>query len=287
MPRETVVSAVFKEENMKTRVISSAVGIASAIAILLLSQFVSAFITTVIISLICSVMVMEALSARKLLKEFRISAVCLAFSFAMPMISFTKFWFLPFFVYMVAMLAVMVFFHEQIKLPSIAYAFFMTTVIAAGMSSITALTTAFDHYCAFYAVLILATPWIADAGAYFVGVKFGAHKLCPKISPKKTVEGAVGGLLCGALSAVLMGLIFDFIFGYAYLNYGALVLIGLINTPLSMLGDLSFSIIKRTLGIKDYGDLIPGHGGMLDRFDSVVVTAPLVLVVSLFTTIII
>jgi phosphatidate cytidylyltransferase len=82
-------------------------------------------------------------------------------------------------------------------------------------------------------------------------------------------------------------LIFNFIFGFTYVNYIALLIIGIVNTPLSMLGDLSFSIIKRNLGIKDYGNVIPGHGGFVDRFDSVVVTAPFVYVVSLFTVIII
>ena len=135
-------------------------------------------------------------------------------------------------------------------------------------------------------MLTIGIPWVADAGAYFAGVKLGKRKLCPKISPKKTVEGALGGLLAGVLSALIFGFVFDFIFGYSYVNYFALIIIGIINTPLSMLGDLGFSIIKRNLGIKDYGSIIPGHGGVLDRFDSVVVTAPLVYIVSLFTIII-
>jgi phosphatidate cytidylyltransferase len=203
------------------------------------------------------------------------------------MVSFTSFWFLPFFVFIVAILCIMVFFYETVTLEDVSYAFFASILISVGIASITALTTAYSNYCAFFAVLTMATPWVADAGAYFVGVRFGKHKLCPKISPKKTVEGAVGGLVSGALSAVIIGLIFNFIFGFTYVNYIALLIIGIVNTPLSMLGDLSFSIIKRNLGIKDYGNVIPGHGGFVDRFDSVVVTAPFVYVVSLFTVIII
>jgi phosphatidate cytidylyltransferase len=232
-------------------------------------------------------MVGEVLKAKKLLKDIKISSLCLAYSFALPMVSFTRFWFLPFFVFTVAILCTMVFFYEQVRLGDIAYAFFTSTLISVGIASITALSTAYPDYCAFFIVITMATPWIADAGAYFAGVRFGKHKLCPKISPKKTVEGAVGGLIAGALSTVIIGLVFNFIFGYDYVNYLALIIIGIINTPLSMLGDLSFSIIKRNLGIKDYGNVIPGHGGFVDRFDSVVVTAPFVYVVSLFAVIII
>ncbi len=271
---------------MKTRIMSAAIGIPVVILILLLSQFISPIIVTTILSLLSAVMVGEVLTAKKLLNNFKISPICLAFAFAMPMVSFTRFWFLPFFVFMVAMLCVMIFFHETIKLSDVAYAFFTSTVLTTGISSITLLTTSFQDYCAFFAVLTLAIPWGADAGAYFAGVKFGEHKLCPKISPKKTVEGALGGLVSGVISALIIGLIFNFIFGYDYVNYFALIIIGLVNTPLSMIGDLSFSIIKRNLGIKDYGNVIPGHGGMVDRFDSVVVTAPFVYVVSLFTVII-
>lgn len=271
---------------MKTRVITSAVGIPAIIIVLLLSQFITPFITTVILSLLTVLMVSEVLMANKLLKDFKISALCLAFSFAMPMVSFTRFWFLPFFVFTVALLSVMVFFHETVKLSSIAYSFFTTVVISTGIASITNMMTTYPHYCAFFAVLAIGIPWVADAGAYFAGVKLGTRKLCPKISPKKTVEGAIGGLLAGVLSTLIIGFIFDFIFGYTYVNYLALMIIGIINAPLSMLGDLGFSIIKRNLGIKDYGSIIPGHGGMLDRFDSVVITAPLVYIVSLFTIII-
>ena len=272
---------------MKTRVISAAIGITVVLTILILSQTLTALIATTLLSFVTVMMTSEALNAKKLMKDITISPVCIMVSFTMPMLSFTRFWFVPFFAFIVAVLCIMVFFHETVKLENIAYAFFTTTIISVGMSSITMLSTTYDKYCAFFIVLTMATPWIADAGAYFVGINFGKHKLCPKISPKKTVEGAIGGLITGCISAIFIGLIFDFVFGYIYLNYWALAIIGLINTPLSMLGDLSFSIIKRTLGIKDYGNVIPGHGGMLDRFDSVVVTAPLVYVVTLFTVIII
>lgn len=271
---------------MKTRVISAVVGLAIVVAVLVAGQLIHPMIASGALAVVTVMMTSEALNAKKLMRVWPISSLCLLVSLVVPMVSHIRYWFIAYFLYMVAMLCVMVFMHEHIKLGSIAYSFFLTTVITTGMSTITTLVNSNPGYCAFFVVLAIATPWIADAGAYFVGVKFGKHKLCPKISPKKTVEGAVGGCLAGCLSAVVIGLLFQLIFGYAYMNYLSLAIIGIINTPLSMVGDLSFSIIKRQLGIKDYGNIIPGHGGMMDRFDSVVVTAPLVYIVSMFGSIV-
>lgn len=121
---------------------------------------------------------------------------------------------------------------------------------------------------------ILIVTFSSDSGAYFVGTFFGKHKLCPQISPKKTVEGAVGG----ALSAVLLMLLYGVLLSSQNItvNYFILAVQGLLGSIACQLGDLSFSIIKRHAGIKDYGNLLPGHGGMLDRFDSMHFTAPMI-----------
>ena len=126
---------------------------------------------------------------------------------------------------------------------------------------------------------------MADGGGYFIGSYFGKHKLCPTISPKKTVEGLLGGIVFCVASAMIMGLLFQFVFlnGKARVNFPALVVIGILDSVISVLGDLSFSLIKRHLKIKDYGSMFPGHGGMLDRCDSIIFTAPLVVVISQFT----
>ena len=118
--------------------------------------------------------------------------------------------------------------------------------------------------------LIVLTAFGADIFAYFTGFVCGKHKLCPKISPKKTVEGSIGGTVG---SIVLCG-IFGYFFAPEYLIH--CLVIGLLGGLISQLGDLTASIFKRKMGIKDYGHLIPGHGGVLDRFDSVLFTAPLV-----------
>ena len=118
--------------------------------------------------------------------------------------------------------------------------------------------------------LIVITAFGTDIMAYFSGYLLGKHKLCPKISPKKTIEGSIGGILG---SVILSGL-----FGWFFMP-GVLVhclVIGVLGGIVSQFGDLTASIFKRKMGIKDYGNLIPGHGGILDRFDSVLFTGPMV-----------
>lgn len=122
----------------------------------------------------------------------------------------------------------------------------------------------------FYLLLLLNFSSVCDMGAYFVGSTLGKHKLCPEISPKKTVEGAVGGIL----SSLVVTLILVFAFSMSEKLIAALI----VTIPfciLGMIGDLFASAIKRTAGIKDYSNLIPGHGGILDRFDSILMIAPL------------
>ena len=118
--------------------------------------------------------------------------------------------------------------------------------------------------------LVVITAFGTDIMAYFTGYALGKHKLCPKISPKKTIEGSVGGTLG---SIILCG-IFGFFFAKPLLVH--CLIIGLLGGVISQFGDLTASVFKRKMGIKDYGNLIPGHGGILDRFDSVLFTGPLV-----------
>lgn len=118
--------------------------------------------------------------------------------------------------------------------------------------------------------LIVLSAFGTDVMAYFAGVTLGKHKLCPKISPKKSIEGSIGGIIG---SITICG-----IFGYFFANeyFIHALIIGALGGVVSQFGDLTASIFKRKMGIKDYGNLIPGHGGVLDRFDSVLFTAPLV-----------
>lgn len=121
----------------------------------------------------------------------------------------------------------------------------------------------------YFLLLPLIAAFMSDAFALFAGMLFGKHKLAPTLSPKKTVEGAVGGLV-GAVAGML---IYGLVMQYAYhlgVNYLLLAVYGLVGSAISQLGDLSFSYIKRQSKIKDFGNIFPGHGGVLDRFDSVI-----------------
>ena len=121
----------------------------------------------------------------------------------------------------------------------------------------------------------LVAAFMSDAAALVTGLACGKHKLAPHASPKKTVEGAVGGLVGGIVGMVLFRIVFFFVTVQA-LSIGWCMVIGLVGAFMGQLGDLSFSVIKRQCGIKDYGRLLPGHGGVLDRFDSVIFAAPVV-----------
>ena len=126
----------------------------------------------------------------------------------------------------------------------------------------------------FLVVAPFVMAFMSDTGAYLVGCAIGKHKLCPLISPKKTVEGLVGGFLGGMIGMIVYGLVLQNAFGFQ-VNYLFAAIYGVIGTGAATFGDLMFSVIKRQTGIKDYGKLLPGHGGILDRFDSVTIVAPL------------
>lgn len=126
----------------------------------------------------------------------------------------------------------------------------------------------------FHILIPFLLAFMSDSGAYFAGRFLGKHKLAPVISPNKTVEGVVGGIAAAILGMILYCAILDLAFGFtvSYLNA---IGYGVAGSLAAVFGDLSFSAIKRQTGIKDYGNLIPGHGGVLDRFDSMTMVAPL------------
>ena len=124
-----------------------------------------------------------------------------------------------------------------------------------------------------YVFLPILLPFVVDAGAMFVGMFLGKHPFAPVLSPKKTVEGSVGGLIVGVGITLLYGLVFHFITDVE-VNYYFLAVYGILGSVITEVGDLAFSYVKRNRKIKDFGHILPGHGGVLDRFDSVIFTAP-------------
>lgn len=139
----------------------------------------------------------------------------------------------------------------------------------------------------YFMLLILGFAWGGDTTAFFVGRAFGKHKLAPVVSPKKTVEGAIGGVIGSMIIGVLITLLYLEVFGRALplvpmvrkSYYVVIALLGAVASVLGIIGDLFASAVKRQCGIKDYGTIFPGHGGILDRFDSVLFVAPLVTLV--------
>lgn len=163
--------------------------------------------------------------------------------------------------------------HETVRASEVLCGFFGALMLPHLLLSLLRVFQMEDG--SFLVLLPLLAAWGSDTFAYFTGRLFGRHKLAPVVSPKKTVEGAVGGLVGGAVCVLVFTLILDRTLGFS-LPYLAAALLGAAGAVIGQVGDLSFSIIKRQTGIKDYGNIFPGHGGVLDRFDSVIFVAPVV-----------
>lgn len=134
----------------------------------------------------------------------------------------------------------------------------------------------------YYLLLLVTFSCICDSGAYFTGVAIGKHKLCPEISPKKTVEGAIGGIVSALIFSVIILIVFNKISPIPTVKIVTTVILTVPFCILGMMGDLFASAIKRSVNLKDYGNLIPGHGGVLDRFDSILLISPLLYILSVY-----
>lgn len=179
------------------------------------------------------------------------------------------------------LMGAMVFSRGKLPVESVTAAGFLSFYIVAAFLCILFLRDA-DRGAYTY-LLIFIGAWITDSFAYFTGMLFGKHKLIPEISPKKTVEGSIGGILfCGA-SFILYGVLIGHFFENAErMNLVALFAYGVIVSVVSQIGDLSMSAVKRHYGIKDFGKIFPGHGGILDRFDSILAVSLVLFVLNEF-----
>ncbi len=176
--------------------------------------------------------------------------------------------------YLILLMFVYVFTYPKYRTEQLLAAFFGVFYVAVMLSFVwqTRMLPAGGHLV----WLVFLCSWGCDTCAYCVGVLIGKHKMSPKLSPKKSVEGAVGGVAGAALLAVLYGLAFQKAMGTEPVHILIMAAICAAGALISMVGDLTASAIKRNYEVKDYGTLIPGHGGILDRFDSVIFTAPLI-----------
>lgn len=173
-------------------------------------------------------------------------------------------------VYAVLLMCTAVFSRRSFSMQTATELFAMTLYATAGFASIVCLRDL--PHGEYIFLLAMLGPWSCDIFAYFTGMLLGRHKLIPDVSPKKTVEGSVGGIVFGTGVLVLYGFLVSCFFDVEP-RYLGLILMGLVLTVVSQCGDLIASLLKREHGIKDYGWLFPGHGGVMDRFDSVIISA--------------
>lgn len=176
---------------------------------------------------------------------------------------------------------VLIFSHGKYPLEAVFVASFSLFYIFIGFNAIL-----FIHDCEpggkyLYYICFLGA-WITDIFAYFCGRAFGKHKLIPDVSPKKTVEGSIGGTVFCILVMVIFGFAVEKLVPEISANLLIFAVAGVLIAVVSQIGDLSMSVIKRKYGVKDYGFIFPGHGGVLDRFDSVIAVSALLMVFSLF-----
>ena len=170
--------------------------------------------------------------------------------------------------------------HSKINTRGLLSLLFLPFVLGVAFCGMYAMFRSSLSTYGFNFFLVFVFAWGADTGAYFAGTFFGKHKIAPEISPKKTVEGCVGGVVTAVLLSVVLALVYKSTWNYD-VDFLRLCAYAVAFSLVGMVGDLFTSFIKRDCGIKDFGTIMPGHGGVLDRFDSVLFIAPFYFVVAL------
>ena len=264
---------------MKQRIITAIVGLVLLGACMLLFNTI---FFNVIIAIISLIAVFEVLFAAKLIKYRLLCLICALITALTPFLT-TNISDLTAIIYMsLTFLAflILIAYHSTLSFKDVFTVVFYSFVIGFSFSTFVYIRDSYNLSVGImYIILMLGGAWLSDTGANFVGGIYGNKKLAPKISPKKTVEGAIGGIITCVICFLIIGGIFQLIWNNDPQNnlkvdFLLLGITGFILSILSIIGDLSASVIKRQCGIKDFGKIFPGHGGVLDRFDSVMFTAP-------------
>lgn len=234
---------------------------------------------------VCGLAMYEILIVTKFVGHRGLVAAALLFSIASPFLLMggQMVTLLGILAYCVALVFIQIIYHDSLKIERTGFVFFVSVLVSVSFSCLAYLRPLSgrgdDRDGLFYVFLAIIMAWLCDIGAYFIGTFFGKHKLCPKISPKKTVEGLIGGLVvsvvCSVLAAWLYQICLNAMGIAAHVSLWQVALLSLICAPLSVMGDLFASIIKRQCQVKDFGHIMPGHGGVMDRFDSLMFVAPL------------
>ncbi len=267
---------------MKQRIISGAACVVVLVAVLFLYK---TLVWEAAISVLSAIAVFELLSANgfKAHKPFLYTAVAVAAAMPYASMAGIRIWLAILFTVVTVIFTLK--FHSQISFEKISFYILATLFVSFSFLCLVHLRNE-AHHGLFYVLLCFGGAWFADTGAYFTGRFLGKHKLSPNISPKKTVEGLVGGIVSNVLLINLLALVYSKIVGNLTVNYLLLSALAIVVALAGTAGDLIASVIKRQIGIKDYGNLIPGHGGIMDRFDSILFIAPTVYIVTRVVTII-
>lgn len=269
---------------MKQRILVAVIGIPALLAVLC---FAPDWATALLVSLLCVIGCHEFMAAAAPLKARRWWLFAAALSvftvftvyfrdaaFAGSTIFALMPWLLAALLVVLFIAAVQVYgTDDELTFPDLCAVAVSGLVIPLALSCLLRLRML--DYGAGLVLIPLVSAFMSDALALFGGMLLGKTKLAPRVSPKKTREGAASGLVGGMVGMILYR-IFFFLCTEVQLHLGWCVLLGLVGAVLGQLGDLSFSCVKRQCGIKDYGRLLPGHGGVLDRFDSVIFAAPVI-----------
>ena len=261
---------------MKTRILTAAVGLPVLIVVLLIAPL---WVAGIAVGLVCTLAAYEMLHMALGKTPRRLYFSVMLCAFVLPvMFSLGKefSWavgtlLLLFFVLSVEQMVSYVG-HWRITLDMIAVAMLAGGVLPIMLSTLLRIGLV-ETVGRARMTLPFVIAFSSDTGAYFTGMKLGKQKLAPHISPKKTLEGAIGGIVAGGLCTLIYGIVL-LLCGFG-VNLVSLTLFGLVGSVVAQLGDLTFSAFKRQYNIKDYGSILPGHGGMLDRFDSLYYLAPL------------
>ena len=264
----------------KQRIISAAVGI---LAFGILMCFVNTVLFPLVIVLICAQISRELCSVilGKKFKLIKFSISNIFISVCIPLfILVDSTYYLKYLLCLLIVIATLcsMWYRAELKMERIFFVFIVSLGMSASLSTFILIRNYFSpnyNLCLLAILLVTSSAWMTDTGGYFIGNAFGKRKLnCSDISPHKTKEGVIGGIATSLCSGLVICLIFKLITPELKFDWLLLIIVLLIASVLAVLGDLFASLIKRQYDVKDFGKIMPGHGGLLDRLDSLIVVIP-------------
>ena len=263
---------------MKQRIISGATLIAFVAAIVIFNSSFP-YALNIVLSLVSAFGVWELISALGIQQRHFLAWPSVAMALAIPFCPDFFYFQLAFYVYTLLIFTGLLFHHQEISFRELGVIYSMSLLIPWALRTLVSIRNLDNQgHGMFYVIITIAAAWVADAGAFFVGSFLGKHKLCPNISPKKTVEGAVCGIVFSLVLNVAALLIYSRLASEPPGKTASAVIIAC-SVPVSLMGmagDLTASVLKRNFGVKDFGKIFPGHGGVMDRVDSILISAPFI-----------